>query len=185
MVKQAIQDQRDGILDNEQKKRAIYPAMLANDKLPASEKETKRLQDEATFFMLAASDAPSQALAITTFHILDNPEVLGKLRDELFSAFPVFTGILSLDELEPLPYLVGKPIFRVGKLALNRNEQTAVLREGLRLSNIVVPRQPRVAPNEALQFHNWTIPPGVCQILYDFSEDEQDCELILLRHQLA
>ncbi|KAJ5525455.1 cytochrome P450 [Penicillium frequentans] len=146
---------RDGILDDEQKKRAIYPAMLANDKLPASEKETKRLQDEATFFMLAASDAPSQALAITTFHILENPEVFGKLRDELFSAFPEVTSILSLEELEPLPYL------------------TAVLREGLRLSNIVVPRQPRVAPDEALQFHNWTIPPGtpVSMTIYHILRD--------------
>ncbi|KAJ5993682.1 hypothetical protein N7451_009406 [Penicillium sp. IBT 35674x] len=155
MVKQAIQDQRDGILDDEQRKKAIYPAMLANDKLPPSEKETKRLQDEATFFMLAASDAPSQALAITTFHILDNHEVLERLRDELFLAFPQVTSPLSLDELEPLPYL------------------TAVLKEGLRLSNIVVPRQPRVAPDEALQFHNWTIPPGtpVSMTIYHILRD--------------
>lgn len=108
MVKQAIQDQRDGKLDDEQKKKAIYPAILANDKVPPSEKETKRLQDDAIFFMLAASDAPSQALAITTFHILDNPEVLQRLKDELFSAFPDVTSIPSLDELEPLPYLVRK-----------------------------------------------------------------------------
>jgi cytochrome P450 len=106
MVKRAIQDQKDGKLDDEQKKRAIYPAMLANDKVPPSEKKAKRLQEDATFFMLAASDAPSEALAITSFHILDNPEVLRRLKDELFSAFPEVTSIPSLDELERLPYLV-------------------------------------------------------------------------------
>lgn len=82
--------------------------MLANNKLPPSEKATKRLQDEAIFFMLAASDAPSQALAITTFHILDNPGVLRKLKNELSSAFPNVKNIPSLEELEPLPYLVRK-----------------------------------------------------------------------------
>ncbi|KAJ5671881.1 cytochrome P450 [Penicillium longicatenatum] len=151
----AIQDQQDGKLDDEQKKRAIYPAMLANDKVPPSEKKAKRLQEDATFFMLAASDAPSEALVITSFHILDNPEVLRRLKDELFSAFPDVTSIPSLDELERLPYL------------------TAVLREGLRLSNIVVPRQPRVAPDEVLQFHNWKIPPGtpVSMTIYHILRD--------------
>ncbi|KAJ5650559.1 cytochrome P450 [Penicillium longicatenatum] len=148
-------DQQDGKLDDEQKKRAIYPAMLANDKVPPSEKQAKRLQEDATFFMLAASDAPSEALAITSFHILDNPKVLRRLKDELFSAFPEVTSIPSLDELERLPYL------------------TAVLREGLRLSNIVVPRQPRVAPDEVLQFHNWKIPPGtpVSMTIYHILRD--------------
>ncbi|KAJ5923338.1 cytochrome P450 [Penicillium verhagenii] len=155
MVKTAIQEHQAGELQDKQKQKAIYPEMLANDRVPPSEKEIKRLEDDAIFFLLAASDAPSQALAITVFHILDNPEVLQKLKDELYHSFPDDDIIPSLDELEPLPYL------------------SAVLKEGLRLSNIVVPRQPRVAPDEVLRFHNWEIPPGtpVSMTIYHILRD--------------
>lgn len=42
--------------------------------------------------------------------------------------------------------------------------QTAVLKEGLRLSALVTTRLPRAAPDEVLQFHGWEIPRGVRQL---------------------
>lgn len=40
--------------------------------------------------------------------------------------------------------------------------KSAVLKEGLRLSAVVTTRLPRSAPEEALQYEKWTIPPRVC-----------------------
>lgn len=41
--------------------------------------------------------------------------------------------------------------------------QTAVLKEGLRLSSLISTRLPRVAPDEELHFHGYEIPRGVSQ----------------------
>lgn len=36
------------------------------------------------------------------------------------------------------------------------------MKEGLRISAVVTSRLPRIAPDEALHYGKWTIPPGVC-----------------------
>lgn len=86
--------------------KAIYPTILANPEVPSSEKEVTRLQDDAIFLLMAGTDAPGQVLAITTFHVLDNPSVHEKLRKELCSAIPDMNRLPDLVQLETLPYLV-------------------------------------------------------------------------------
>ncbi|KAL5356850.1 cytochrome P450 [Aspergillus floccosus] len=120
----------------------IYPSMLEDEKVPESEKKFNRLVDDAIFLMVAGTDAPAQAMAITMFHILRNPEVHERLRLELCSAMPSVASVPSLDTLERLPYF------------------NAVLKEGLRISSIVTTRLPRIAPYETLQPRGWHIPPG-------------------------
>ncbi|CAI7605748.1 unnamed protein product [Penicillium manginii] len=122
--------------------RAIYPTILADKEVPQSEKSLKRLQDDAIFLMIAGTDAPSQALAITIFHILNNPKVCEKLKYELFSRKPDIKSPATIAELEKLPYL------------------SSVIREGLRISSVVTTRLPRSAPDEILQYHQWQIPAG-------------------------
>ncbi|KAE8350007.1 benzoate 4-monooxygenase cytochrome P450 [Aspergillus coremiiformis] len=121
---------------------AIYPAILANPEVPPSEKEIQRLEDDAMFLMMAGTDAPAQALAITVFHILNNPDVHRKVRAELFANIPDRGTIPTLALLEQLPYL------------------NATIREGLRISSIVTTRLPRIAPDEHLQYRQWHIPAG-------------------------
>ena len=86
--------------------KAIYPTILANPEVPSSEKEVTRLQDDAIFLLMAGTDAPGQVLAITTFHILNNPSVHEKLRKELCSAITNLCELPDLVQLEKLPYLV-------------------------------------------------------------------------------
>ncbi|KAJ5603009.1 hypothetical protein N7537_005965 [Penicillium hordei] len=105
------------------------------------EKEFDRLDNELHFLIFAATDAPSQVMAITLFHLLWNPETYQKLKDELDEAFPVLSEA-DWTKLKSLPYLA------------------AVVKEGLRLSAVVTSRLPRIAPDEALQYEKWTIPPG-------------------------
>ncbi|KAI9157893.1 benzoate 4-monooxygenase cytochrome P450 [Paramyrothecium foliicola] len=121
---------------------AIYPTILANPDVPESEKQFRRLQDDAIFLLMAGTDAPGQVLAITIFHVLNNPNVLQKLRKELFTAIPDLASLPDLVQLEALPYL------------------TSIIKEGLRISSVVTTRLPRSAPDEHLEYRGWIIPAG-------------------------
>lgn len=90
----------------EDKRKSIYPTILRNEKVPTNEKELDRLADDAIFLIIAGTDAPAQALAITMFHILNNPQVYRRLKDELNKTLPGVSGPTSLSALERLPYLV-------------------------------------------------------------------------------
>ena len=78
----------------------------------------------------------------TAYHISANPSVRQRLWKELKTAIPDPNGQVSLPELEKLPYL------------------TAVIQEGLRLSDPVGHRITRQFPDKTLDYHGKTIPAG-------------------------
>lgn len=91
----------------------------------------------------------SWAMSLATFHLLNRPDTLRKLRDELFEAMPNSSEPLTLDQLEALPYLGG------------------VVKEALRLSMGTSSRLARVAPDETLVYRDpsaggreWRLPAG-------------------------
>jgi cytochrome P450 len=100
------------------------------------------LTDEATILVIAASESPAKTLALIHFYLMNNPLKLRKLRQELKDSMSNSHKIPSLSKLESLPYM------------------SAVVKEGLRLHGGITARSSRVAPNEALQYKEWTIPPG-------------------------
>lgn len=77
-------------------------------------------------------------MAIAHFHLLANPQCMGKLRAELRTV----PETASWTELEQLPYL------------------NAVIAEGNRLSFGVTARVCRIAPDETLDYKGYIIPPG-------------------------
>ena len=85
-----------------------------------------------------------------TVHILLNPSILAKLRNELKAARPDVSAPLSMKDTEQLPYL------------------SAVVAEGLRLAVGTSQRQTRINPNDVMVFNDgkksWKIPPGVITI---------------------
>lgn len=87
---------------------SIYQTVLADPTVPQSEKDPRRLEDDAIFLMMAGTDAPAQVLAITLFHILNSPEVYKKLQAELISGIPDLRTIPSLKNLEKISYLVSQ-----------------------------------------------------------------------------
>ncbi|OGM49318.1 putative cytochrome P450 [Aspergillus bombycis] len=129
---------RDGIKEN-----SIFSQLMHNHKLPPKERTLHRLTDEAKFLMFAGTEAPSQVLAITMFHVVRSPLVCRDLRRELQDKTEHLQHEPCLSVLENLPYL------------------TAVVKEGLRVSAVVTSRLPRIAPDEMLEFRDWKIPPGV------------------------
>ncbi|KAE8421134.1 cytochrome P450 [Aspergillus pseudocaelatus] len=128
---------KDGIKEN-----GIFSHLMHNQKLPLKERALDRLTDDAKFLMFAGTDAPSQVLAITMFHVIRSPLVCRSLREELQDRTAHSQDELCLNMLEKLPYL------------------TAVIKEGLRVSAVVTSRLPRIVPNETLEFRSWKIPPG-------------------------
>ncbi|EON70045.1 hypothetical protein W97_09313 [Coniosporium apollinis CBS 100218] len=115
---------------------------LLNSDLPLWEKSLERLWQEGQVVVGAGADTTANALTVTTFHLLDNPDKLQRLKSELEMLMPDLCSPVKLRELEQLPYM------------------SAVLSEGLRLSYGVSSRLQRIAPAEELKFHDWTIPPG-------------------------
>ena len=115
---------------------------LKDSNLPPSEKTAGRLSAEASTLLGAGTETTARTLAVTSFYVLENKDVLRKLQDELGSVMPRRDTPISLTKLEQLPYL------------------TAVVNEGLRLSHGVSSRMPRIATEETLQYGEWRIPQG-------------------------
>lgn len=112
------------------------------------EKTPVRLAQEGQILAQGGTLTTSWAISLATFHLLNRPETLRRLRDELFEAIPDPYEVVPLSKLENLPYLRG------------------VVNESLRLGIGTSSRLARVAPDEALTYHDresdkkWQLPPG-------------------------
>ncbi|KAF2109560.1 cytochrome P450 [Lophiotrema nucula] len=121
--------------------KTIFHTLLQSD-LPASEKDTLRLAEEAVLLVGAGTHTTSWCLTVITFHLLNKSELLKRLKDELRSANITPGSKPVLQDLEKLPFL------------------TAVLKEGLRLGYGSTVRSARIAPDTSLKCGDWSIPPG-------------------------
>ncbi|KAI9795009.1 MAG: hypothetical protein M1816_000029 [Peltula sp. TS41687] len=138
-----IQEILDG--ENEGHKTAEHPTIfheLLKSDLDPEEKSVRRLAEEGQSVVAAGQVTTTHYLKTTTFHILDNPDVLHQLKAELEAAIPDPEKIPPLQQLERLPYL------------------SAVVSEGFRRSYGVPHRLQRVSPKAPLVYHDWIIPPG-------------------------
>lgn len=127
----------------------IFHELLLTDLLPEHEKVDKRLADEAVEIVAAGIVTTSWTLSIATFHILNNIEVLNKLRAELKRQIPDPLNLNDLQShnsqvdwrtLEPLVYLSG------------------CVKEAIRLSGGVLARSPRILPDQDLKYNDYIIP---------------------------
>lgn len=66
-----------------------------------------QLKDEAFVIVAAAADTTGNALTISTYNVVRNPDIYAKLTAELKAAFPDPEARLDFVTLEKLPYLVG------------------------------------------------------------------------------
>ena len=96
-----------------------------------------------------------------TFYVLRNPEAQQRLVDELHTVWPVLDQAPSYEQLEKLPFLVNAFICQIYEFAL-RMEQTAVIKEALRISTAVPAGLPRIVPPSGAVISGVKIPGGVC-----------------------
>jgi cytochrome P450 len=112
---------------NEAHKSVSHQTVLSNllaSNLPPQELSVTRLQQEAVGIVGAAIETTKSTLTVASFHILDNPVIFRRLRQELEEVFADPTKPPTLAELERLPYL------------------TAVIEEGNGVPSILFPLSP-------------------------------------------
>ncbi|KAL3441784.1 cytochrome P450 [Aspergillus insuetus] len=115
---------------------------LGDPALPAEERSIARQEEESLIVLAAGTETTGRVLSLAAYYIYQDRAVLQRLREEVQTVLPTPTSTCALSELEQLPYL------------------SAVISESLRVANPVIGRTPRVAPDEALAYKNYTIPPG-------------------------
>jgi cytochrome P450 len=86
-------------------KGTIFEA-LVGPSIPKQERTVQRVADEAMIVQLAGIDTTSRALTTGLYHLLREPRVLEKLKQELRTVIPRRNARPTLRQLEQLPYLV-------------------------------------------------------------------------------
>ena len=92
--------------EEEKKPETVFKALLEMG-LPVAEVSQTRLLHEAISVVVAGIETTMRALSVASFHILADPPILQRLRQELVDVFPDPHNPPSLEELNKLPYLSG------------------------------------------------------------------------------
>ncbi|KAF3804593.1 Trichodiene oxygenase [Colletotrichum gloeosporioides] len=119
----------------------LMQAILSSN-LPDSEKSYKRMAQEGFGVLTASGDTIARTLTTAIYHLIANPEYLGRLRDELDSVMPDPNASTHLKSLENLTWF------------------PAVIKESLRISALITSRAVLQAPTEHLKYNDWIIPPN-------------------------
>ncbi len=115
----------------QESKETLFHHLYQSD-LPPNEKTATRLASEGIIVVGAGSETAGIAMTVPTFHLLDNPNKLSKLRSELVKALPDPNVIPEWKEVEKLPYLVRYSLSsKIGDKLIS-NLKSAVIKEGLR-----------------------------------------------------
>ncbi|KAL6788177.1 cytochrome P450 [Trichoderma sp. SZMC 28012] len=117
-------------------------ASLFRSNLPDEEKTIARFAGETMSLFGAGTETTSWTLAVITYYLLTQPEILKKLTEELRTVVDDPKSLPPWSTLEQLPYL------------------NAVMTEGLRLSYGVSGRTARIATEEDLVYHGTWTPKG-------------------------
>ncbi|PLN82533.1 cytochrome P450 [Aspergillus taichungensis] len=137
------------------KSKSVIVSALTDLNVPEEEKTLDRLLDEGETIIFAGIDTTARTLAVAFFHLLNNKELLMKLRKELSAIEKPDGQRWTTAELEAVPYMRG------------------VVQEAIRLTYGLVVRIPRISAHEALQYKGFVIPPGtpVSQSTYMINND--------------
>ncbi|KAL8727820.1 MAG: hypothetical protein Q9166_005812 [cf. Caloplaca sp. 2 TL-2023] len=142
----------------------IFRGLLDSSKLPPEERSVERLSQDAQMLLMAGTLTMASTLEHLIYWMVDNPDVLRKLKEELRSAMPSLddVGKVTIASLESLPYL------------------TAVIKESVRLIYGNSTPHFRVDPSQPLVYEdkttgkNWMIPPktsvGMTSVLLHHNE---------------
>ncbi|KAL3470713.1 cytochrome P450 [Aspergillus californicus] len=122
------------------KPRTLFHAIEASS-LPPGEKHPTRLAQEGLTILFAGGETGSRLLAHTVYHLLRNPEILEKVKNEILDAAGDRNQLPDMKTLEGLPWF------------------TASVRESLRLRAATTSRLPLVT-EKPLTYADWVIPPN-------------------------
>jgi len=128
-------------IDKDSEHPTIFHGLIYGD-VPATEKTTEYLNGLGQTVVAAGVITTAHYLKTVMYHLLANPDILQRLSSEVKAVMENPSVIPSFEERDRLPYL------------------NAVVTEGFRISNGIIARLTRVAPDEALHVAGYTIPAG-------------------------
>jgi cytochrome P450 len=88
---------------------SIFDA-LVRPEVPPEEKTLDRLEDESALLLGAGTETTARAISLSMFHLINNKDMLIKLREELRTVMETPTSKASWTQLEKLPYLVSSKL---------------------------------------------------------------------------
>ncbi|KAF4635062.1 hypothetical protein G7Y89_g3029 [Cudoniella acicularis] len=142
-IEKAKQNKLHSIIDKKDSGTSLL-RHLVNSDLPESELSVERLTKEAQVLLGAGTVSTARTLYFVCYYVIANEKIRRRLTDELKDVMVDYPNTVpSFLQLEKLPYL------------------TALIKEALRLSYGTSHRLPRVSPDQAIQYKQWTIPAGV------------------------
>jgi hypothetical protein len=87
--------------------RIIYHELLSPDASKGAPLPSAgSLYEEAQALMFGGVDTTGNTLMLGTFHLLESPDLVARMKDELREAWPVLDKPPRLEHLEKLPFLV-------------------------------------------------------------------------------
>ncbi|KAI1752747.1 putative cytochrome P450 [Xylaria castorea] len=126
MMTQYIRQSKNESLDQRVDEKPTLSRYIATSDMPTSEQSVDRLSREAMILFGGAAATTPHALALISYHILNNPKIEARLKEDLTPFMLDFPKHLpKWTDLEGLPYL------------------QAVIKDGLRLSYSLMRRLPR------------------------------------------
>jgi cytochrome P450 len=88
---------------------SIFDALVSPE-VPPEEKTLDRLEDESALLLGAGTETTARAISLSMFHLINNKDMLIKLREELRTVLETPTSKASWTQLEKLPYLVSSKL---------------------------------------------------------------------------
>lgn len=92
--------------DVDDRSRGTIFTEIMNSGLPPKEFILDRLMDEASGVVGAGIETTKWAFVVTCFHIINNPTIFQRLRQDLLKVIPNPAAPPSVTELEQVPYLM-------------------------------------------------------------------------------
>ena len=87
--------------------RIIYHELLSSEASKGAPLPSAgSLYEEAQALMFGGGDTTGNTLMLGTFYLLESPDLVERLKEELHKAWPVLDTQLRFEELEKLPFLV-------------------------------------------------------------------------------
>ncbi|KAL8851803.1 MAG: hypothetical protein Q9221_003317 [Calogaya cf. arnoldii] len=137
MVREKVDQVQADLADNKKPdgQRTIFHDLSTNNALIPEERTPERLAAEGMALISAGSQTVAHTLAVITYHIIANPEILRKLHDKLASALPSDGSAPKWGNFEQLPYLVSSSP-QLGHFSVSHTyrtpQQSDIIQEGLR-----------------------------------------------------
>src|SRR5207247_10043739 len=104
-VKQQVQDVVSGHAKDDENAVSIFHALMEDENLPPAERTLSRLIDEGQLVVGAGTETTAKTLTTITFYLLNQPDTLRTLKEELRQAVSNPWDLPTWAQLERLPFL--------------------------------------------------------------------------------